>query len=214
MQNDALKLIVTLVYSFLVAFTPLEYYYYGLPVLLILFIERKHLQKIIKKVVLLNFFVLFLALFVAFENTTMALELFIRINCILLFTATLFFKSKGYDIIRGLNTLKISPLFITIFYFSLNMIEFLSNEVKSQKETLKVRGFKANTSLFTYQTFGNIFALMFIKALKKSQELQYSMQSRGFNGKIYLLTSNKITLNDIAVCGAMVSIVLIKGFVL
>lgn len=210
MHNDALKLIVTLVYSFLVAFTHLEYYY-ALPVLLMLFIERKHFPKIIKKVVLLNFFIVFLALFVAFENTTMALELFLRINCILLFTTALFFKSKGYDIIRGLNTLKVSPLFITIFYFSLNMIEFLSNEVKNQKETLKVRGFKANTSLYAYQTFGNIFALMFIKALKKSQELQYSMQSRGFNGKIYLLTSNTIARNDMVVCGAIVSVVLIKG---
>lgn len=212
MQNDALKLIVTLVYSFLVAFTSLEYYY-ALPVALMFLIERKHLQKIIKKVVLLNFFIVFLALFVAFENTTMALELFLRINCILLFTTALFFKSKGYDIIRGLHTLKVSSLFITIFYFTLTMIEFLTNEVKSQKETLKVRGFKANTSLFTYQTFGHIFALMFIKALKKSQELQYSMQSRGFNGQIYLLTSNKIALIDFVMCGVVGSLVLVKGLV-
>lgn len=211
MHNDALKLLVALVYSLFVAFTSLEYFYI-LPILVGLFFERKQLTKILKKVVVLNFFIVFLVLFVAFQNHLMALELLVRINCILLFTATLFFKSKGYDIIRGLDMLRVSPLFITIFYFTLSMIEFLTLELKNQKDTLKARGFTANTSMYSYQTFGNLFAMMFIKAFKKSQELQYSMQSRGFNGKIYLLTSNRVIFADILMCGVVITVIIIKGF--
>lgn len=213
MHNDALKLLVALVYSLLVAFTSLEYFYI-LPVLLGLFFERKQLTKILKKVVFLNSFIVFLVLFVAFQNHLMALELFVRINCILLFTATLFFKSKGYDIIRGLDTLRVSPLFITVFYFTLSMIEFLTLELKNQKNTLKARGFTANTSMYSYQTFGNLFAMMFIKAFKKSQELQYSMQSRGFNGRIYLLTSNRVLFADILMCAVVLAVIILKGFAL
>lgn len=212
MHNDALKLLVTLVYSFLVAFTSLEYFYI-VPILIVLFLERKQLIKILKKVVLLNFFIVLLVVFVAFQNHLMAVELLVRINCILLFTTALFFKSYGYDIIRGLDTLRVFPMFITVFYFTLNMIEFLMLELKNQKNTLKARGFRANTSLYSYQTFGNLFAMMFVKAFKKSQELQYSMQSRGFNGRIYLLTSNTVLFGDILVCVAVLAVVIIKGFV-
>lgn len=210
MQNNALKLLVSLIYSLFVAFTSLEYFYV-LPILVGLFFERKHLLKILKKVVLLNFFILFLVLFVAFQDQFMAFELWVRINCILLFTATLFFKSKGYDIIRGLNSLRVSPMFITVFYFTLSMIEFLTLELKNQKNTLKARGFRANTSMYSYQTFGNLFAMMLIKAFKKSQELQYSMQSRGFNGQIYLLTSNRVLFSDILICIVVVAVMVIKG---
>ncbi len=210
MQNNALKLLVCLAYSLLVAFSSLEYFY-SLPLFLLLFIERKEIKKVFKKLIVLNFFILFLVVFVAFENRILAQELFIRVNMILLFTLCLFFKSKGYDIIRGLNMLKVSPLFITIFYFTLSMIDFLNQELKAVKTTLKARSFKANTSLFSYQTFGNVFGMMFIKAFKKSQELQYSMQSRGFHGQIYLISNNQINDMDILVVSSVIGMYILKG---
>ncbi|MFA7084436.1 MAG: hypothetical protein WC141_07875, partial [Arcobacteraceae bacterium] len=159
MQNEALKLIVILLFSSWVAFTPLKILYVC-PLLFLVFIERKYFILILKKLILLNIFTLFLVLFVAFENIFMALELFGKINLILLFTLMLFSQSKGYDIIRGLSYFKVHPLFIALFYFTLKMIEFLVQEVIETKNRLKSRGFHANTSLFSYQTFGNIFALM------------------------------------------------------
>lgn len=209
MKNDALKLLVALSYSFFVAFSSLEYFY-SLPLLVVLWLHKKECHKIIPKVLLLNFFILFLVLFVAFQNQTMAIELLIRTNMILLFTITLFFNSKGYDIIRGLDALKISPIFITVFYFTLTMIQFLRAEVLQMKTTLKARSFQAKTSLFTYQTFGNVFAMMLIKALKKSQELHCTMKSRGFNGKIPLLTSNTVSWEDILICGTVFFMIIVK----
>ncbi len=213
MQNDALKLLVALAYSVLVAFTNLEYYYI-VPLIVLLLIEKKYLRKIVKKVVLLNVFTIFLAIFVSLQNQQMAIELFIRVNLILFFTTTLFFHSQGFDIVRGLNALRVSPLFVSIFYFTLTVIIFLKNEIKNKKNSLKLRGFKANTSMFSYSTFGNIFALLFIKALKKSQELQYCMQSRGYEGKIYLINSNKVNKADILLCFLIVSMFIIKGVLL
>lgn len=213
MQNDVLKLLVVLGYSFFVAFSSLEYFY-GLPLLIVLWLHKKQCHKIIKKVLVLNFFILFLVLFVAFQNQTMAIELLLRTNLILLFTITLFFNSKGYDIIRGLDGLRVSPIFITVFYFTLTMIQFLRLEILQMKSTLKARNFQANTSLFAYQTFGNVFAMMLIKALKKSQELHYTMRSRGFNGKIPLITSHRVSWKDILICGMVVLMMMIKGWML
>jgi cobalt/nickel transport system permease protein len=209
MNNEAIKLIVSLLFSFFVAFTSLEYFYI-LPVLLVLIYERKDVIKIFKKLFLLNFFIIVLVVFVLFQNSQMAIELFLRTNLILLFNITIFYKSKGFDIVRGFNTLKISPKFISIFYFTICLIEYLLKEFKNIKNSLKARGFKAQTSMFVYQTFGNIFAMMFIKAIKKSQDMRLSMIARGFNSQIFLLENNKISQKDMLVLFFILSIFLIK----
>lgn len=209
MNNEAIKLIVSLLFSFFVAFTSLEYFYI-LPVLLVLIYERKDVIKIFKKLFLLNFFIIVLVIFVLFQNSQMAIELFLRTNLILLFNITIFYKSKGFDIVRGFNTLKVSPKFISIFYFTICLIEYLLKEFKNIKNSLKARGFKAQTSMFVYQTFGNIFAMMFIKAIKKSQDMRLSMIARGFNSQIFLLENNKISQKDILVLFFILSIFLIK----
>lgn len=209
MNNEAIKLIVSLLFSFFVAFTSLEYFYI-LPVLLVLIYERKDVIKIFKKLFLLNFFIIVLVVFVLFQNSQMAIELFLRTNLILLFNITIFYKSKGFDIVRGFNTLKVSPKFISIFYFTICLIEYLLKEFKNIKNSLKARGFKAKTSMFVYQTFGNIFAMMFIKAIKKSQDMRLSMIARGFNSQIFLLENNKISPKDILVLFFILSIFLIK----
>ena len=209
MNNEAIKLIVSLLFSFFVAFTSLEYFYI-LPVLLVLIYERKDVLKILKKLFLLNFFIIVLVIFVLFQNSQMAIELFLRTNLILLFNITIFYKSKGFDIVRGFNTLKVSPKFISIFYFTICLIEYLLKEFKNIKNSLKARGFKAQTSMFVYQTFGNIFAMMFIKAIKKSQDMGLSMIARGFNSQMFLLENNKISQKDILVLFFILSIFLIK----
>lgn len=209
MKNQALKLVVCLIYSIFVAFTNLEYYYL-IPIFLILYFERKYFFKILKKIFLLNFFIIFLVLFVAFEDINKAVELFLRTNLILSFNVIIFYKSKAYDIIRGLNSLKFSAKIITIFYFTISLIEFLTKEFQNIKVTLKLRNFKAKTSLYTYKTFGNIFALMFIKAIKKSEEIKDSMKTRGYNGKIYLLNSTKVNIIDIILVVLITILILIK----
>jgi cobalt/nickel transport system permease protein len=209
MNNEAVKLMVSLLFSFLLAFSSLEYFYI-LPILAVLFYEQKNIIKIFKKLVLLNIFIIFLVLFVAFQDFQMAVELFLRTNLILLFNITIFYKSKGYDIVRGFNTLKVSPKFISIFYFTISLIEYLFIEFKNIKNSLKARGFSAKTSMFVYETFGNIFAMMFIKAIKKSEDMHHSMIARGFNSQIFLLETNEISKKDIFVLSLVGIIILIK----
>jgi cobalt/nickel transport system permease protein len=79
---------------------------------------------------------------------------------------------------------------------------------KEIKNSLKSRGFRSSTSLFTYQTYGNIFALIFIKAIKKSEDMRCSMTTRGFENKIYFLKSDKIAAFEIVLFLFMVIIYL------
>ncbi len=40
---------------------------------------------------------------------------------------------------------------------------------KKIRQTLRARGFKGSSSLFTYETYGNLFGHIFVKSIKKSK---------------------------------------------
>lgn len=193
MNKEALGLICALMYSFLVAFSHLEYLFL-LPLFLVLYMEKENFLQIFKKLFFLNFFIAVLVVFVFFQDKNQAIELFFRTNLILLFNISLFYKSKGYDIVRGLDALKMPFKVVSVFYFTISLIDYLMMDFKKTKDSLKSRGFNANTSIFTYQTYGNIIAMIFIKALRKSEDMKYSMNARGFTNRIYFLNSSKIEL--------------------
>ena len=187
MNEYPVKLLVSLIYSSIVAFSLDLEYIFLLPILYMVAVEYKEVLKILKKLALINLFIIFLVIFVSFHDVNKAIELFFRTNLILLFNLLIFYKSKGYDIVRGFNSLRFPKKFVTIFYFTIVMIEYLFQEFKTIKATLRLRGFHAKSNLFSYQTYGNVFAMMFIKSVRKSEEMRDSLISRGFNGEIYLL---------------------------
>jgi cobalt/nickel transport system permease protein len=178
-----------------VAFFSFEYIFL-IPLFMVLISEKESIFKIFRKLFFLNFFILFLVIFVYFQNQKEALDLFVRVNMILLFNISIFYKSKGYDIVRGLDSLNFSPKIVSIFYFTLSLIDYLMMDLKKTKDSLKARGFVSNTSMFTYQTYGNIFAMIFIKAIKKSEDMRCSMSARGFENRIYFLNSSKIGFSE------------------
>ncbi|MBS9782531.1 MAG: hypothetical protein KGV43_01860 [Arcobacter sp.] len=194
--NPSVSLLCAFFYSLVVSFTDFNYIYV-LPIIYILFLNRAYIFFILKKLFALNLFIflLFLTLLINSEFND-ALNIYLRTNAILLFNISIFYSSSGYDIIRGLNILKLPKNFISSMYFTIKMIEYLNDDFKNILNTLKTRGFKAKNSLFTYETFGNIIGMLFIRSIKKAESLKNTFLSRGFLGDIYLINNYKTSKND------------------
>ena len=94
-------------------------------------------------------------------------------------------------------------------YFTLKMIQTLNEEFKRIKDTLKARGFQAGTSMFSYETYGNLFGHIFVKSIRKSNALKDSFELRGFHGRIYLVNNNKLSIYD-AILLLVVNLVVLK----
>ena len=124
MNKESITLISAFLYSMVVAFSTLDIVFI-VPVLIILFVEKQNLKGIFKKLFFLNFFIIVLVLFVLVQDKQQAIELLIRTNLILLFNISMFFKSKGYDIVRGLDSLKLPSKVVSVFYFTLSLIDYL-----------------------------------------------------------------------------------------
>lgn len=208
MNKESFILINVFLYSIIVAFSSLQFIFL-IPLFIVLYLEKENFFEIIKKLFFLNFFIVVLVVFVYFQNKNSAIELFFRTNLILLFNLAIFYKSKGYDIVRALDALKFPSKIVSVFYFTLSLIEYLMMDFKKTKDSLKSRGFNGNISMFSYQIYGNIFAMIFIKALKKSEDMKYSMNARGFEDRIYFLNSQNIGLSQ-KILFASIIVILIK----
>ncbi|AXH15804.1 energy-coupling factor transporter transmembrane component T family protein [Malaciobacter mytili] len=208
--SPAISLIAAFLFSIIVSFSNYELYYL-LPIAFILYLNKNNIFSIFKSLVFLNLFIVVLALVLLIQNEyEEALNIYIRTNMIILFNLAIFYNSKGYDIVRGLYILKFPDSFISTTYFTLKMIENLKNDFSNIKNTLKARGFKAKTNLFTYYTFGNILGMLFVKSIRKSQSLKDSFEARGFNKKIYLNDKFKTTNKDILLLLLVGIIIILK----
>jgi len=141
-----------------------------------------------------------------------AINIYIRTNMIVFFNLLLFSQSSGYDIVRALNELRFPKKVVSSVYFTLKMIQTLNDEFKKIKMTLRARGFRANSSMFTYETYGNLFGHIFVKSIIKANALQDSFKLRGFGGRIYLINNSKLSYYDVILL-FLVCMLYVKVFV-
>lgn len=208
--SPAVSILAALFYSIVVSFSSYELYYL-LPTIYILYFYKESIVEIFKTLAYLNVFIIVLALLLVFQKEyDEAINIYIRTNMIILFNLSIFYKSRGYDIVRGFYILKFPSSFVSTSYFTLKMIDNLTNDFKNIKNTLKSRGFEAKTNMFTYNTFGNILGMLFVKSIKKSQKLKDSFEARGFNKQIYLNDKFKTTKKDIVLILLILIVIILK----
>ncbi|QEZ89119.1 energy-coupling factor transporter transmembrane component T family protein [Aliarcobacter cibarius] len=194
--NPAIALSSAFIFSLLLSFSNLEVFYI-VPIIFLIFLNLDNIFIILKKLIFLNFFILFLSVFFYFETNFMeALNLFLKVNMIILFNLLLFFSSNGFDIVKGFMILRFPKKFVSSLYFSVKLIFELNLELKNIRTSLKARNFKAKTDIFTYKTYGNIFGILFLKTITKSEQLKENFLLRGFKNEIFLSYSNEIKKFD------------------
>lgn len=184
------------IYSLALSFSKFELFYI-LPVVFLMFLNKNYIFKILKKLLFLNLFIVILAIFLLYEtNIYEALDLFLRVNFILFFNLLLYFSSNGFDIVRGFMILKFPKKFVSTLYFTVKLISELNKELKNIKISLKTRNFKPKTNIFTYKTYGNIFGILFLKTISKSDSLKECFVYRGFKDEIFLSYNNSYSKLD------------------
>ncbi len=210
--NSSIILICAFLYSIFISFNQVELIYF-VPIVFMAFCEYKSLISIIKKLILLNLFILMIFIVLLIQSSfEEAINIYIRTNMIVLFNLLLFSQSSGYDIVRALNELRFPKKVVSSVYFTLKMIQTLNDEFKKIKMTLRARGFRANSSMFTYETYGNLFGHIFVKSIIKANALQDSFKLRGFGGRIYLINNSKLSYYDVILL-FLVCMLYVKVFV-
>lgn len=208
--NPAVSLICAIFFSLIVSFSQVELLFV-VPVVFLIFLNYRVVLNIIRKLLLLNFFIVVLAIFLYFEtNSYEAINLFLKVNLIILFNLLLFFSSNGFDIVKGFKILRFPKKFVSTLYFTVRLIFELNIELKNIRNSLKARNFKPKIDIFTYKTYGNIFGILFIKTVSKSNSLKESFILRGFKDEIFLNCEASLKVTDLILLSFFISLFFIK----
>ncbi len=147
---------------------------------------------------------------IMYSNYHLAALIFIRSNLILFFGLSVFSSANSYAIARAVSNLKLGDKISAVFYFTVKFIDEFKSEFQRIKKTLRARGFKPCSSLFTYKTYGNLVAMLFLIAFHKSQMLEKTFICRGFHGKFYSQNRQKIGILDIILLGFTIFIYILS----
>lgn len=225
--DPRVKMVFALFFSIIVALT------HKLPVAVcglmlagvLVIISRITLRQLLSRVVVANIFIVFLWLILPFsvpgrtifefmglaatyEGIQYTLLITVKCNAIILLNITLLSTSSISDLVHVLRHFRVPDKLIHIFFFLFRYANVMVGEYDVLQRTLKVRGFKPNTSVHTYRTYGVVIGTLLVRGHDRSEQIHRAMVCRGFKGKYWLLEHFIMKPQDI-IAACMLTVILL-----
>ena len=109
------------------------------------------------------------------------------------------------EILRGLERLKLPAVMVQIASFMLRYVNVISDEMERMKVARESRGFVA-TGIKHWKVLATSAAALFIRSYERGERVHLAMLSRGFDGNLPMLETDKVTarhwISALAVPGA------------
>ena len=99
------------------------------------------------------------------------------------------------EILRGLERLKLPAVMVQIASFMLRYVNVISDEMERMKVARESRGFVA-TGIKHWKVLATSAAALFIRSYERGERVHLAMLSRGFDGNLPMLETDKVTARD------------------
>ncbi|KAF0590060.1 MAG: cobalt/nickel ECF transporter CbiMNQO, T component CbiQ [Candidatus Campylobacter infans] len=192
--NYSASLIALMLYSLGVALSNGVFISYFAPLIFALIFSKDKLTRVLKRLFILNIFVLLsVASVLLSQNYNLAWLIFLRSNLLIFFSLLLFSGINKSEFLRAFSALNLGKKINSLIYFSLSFTSSLNKDLIKLQNTLKARGFRPKTSIFGYKIYANLLALLLILAIQKLQSTQKTLKARNYKG--YILNPQKLNLH-------------------
>lgn len=172
--------------------------------LLLLFLSAPPWGMAVRRLALVNIFVLFMWLTVPFampgeaqwhwglfaaSREGLALMWLITLKCnaivilLITFLASMHFAALGAALQRLRCPVKLTFLFLFVYRY----IHVVAGEWRTLHNAARLRGFVPRTDMHTYRTFGYLLGMTFVRAFDRSRRVYEAMLLRGFSGDFKFL---------------------------
>lgn len=213
--DPRVKIIVTFVFSVVVALTgsiATAATALGLPLFLIL-AARLDLTCVLRRIAVVNTFVLFLCLFLPFtypgrtiysigpldvhmEGLMQAVLIAIKSNAVILMVIALLGTSTVFSLVHALGRLGMSDKLVHLFFFCFRYIHVIHEEYHRLSNAMKMRGFKPGTNVHTYRSYAYLMGMLLVRSFDRSRRIFAAMKCRAFKGRFYVLQDYRMKNSD------------------
>ncbi|RED53686.1 cobalt ECF transporter T component CbiQ [Aestuariispira insulae] len=194
--------------------------------LVALFSARLPLGKTLKRVMMMDTFVVFMLFLLPFtmpgetaftvfsfaaswEGIFEACRIALKANAIVMMVLALVGTMEAVTLGHALSRLRVPEILIHLMLFTIRYIEVLNDEQKRMRVAMKARGFRPSNNIHTYKTFGYLVGMLLVRALERSERILKAMKCRGFQGKLYLLDDMTCNARDYIFAGMMIAIIVV-----
>lgn len=181
----------------------------------LVFLSRPSLRKILRRLLLANFFILCIWLFLPFthagvpllqlgpltatvEGVAAAARITIKANAILLAFVALVATMPVATLGHALRSLAVPEKLVYLLLFTYRYIHVMEQEYRRLHNAAIIRGFQPKTDRHTYKTYAYLVGMLLVRSLARAERVHDAMLCRGFQGRFYALRPFQITLKDIA----------------
>lgn len=183
-------------------------------VLVLLFAARLSLKKVLRRLLLVNGFILVLWLFLpfttpgttfftafglkaTFDGIGYAALITIKSNTILIACMVLLSTCPIFDLVHALHYLYVPDKLIHIFFFSYRYLHVINIEYVRLTNAMKVRCFKPGHNLHTCKSLAYLVGMLILKSYERSRRIYNAMLCRGFKGTFYVLEHRDFRMLDV-----------------
>ncbi len=181
---------------------------------ILLAIANLRTKSVFSRVLIANFFIAFIWLFIPFsyqgnpymnlgpikisyEGLKYALSITLKANAIIIATMALISTSSVFSLAHAMLHLKMPKKIVTIFFLFYRYITVIHEEYTKIRKAVALRGFVPKTNIHTYKTYAYIIGGMLLKSYERAEEIYRAMLCRGFKGYFPLVEHFQLRKPDI-----------------
>lgn len=227
------KIVVVVAWSVLLAsLTSLQAALGGLAVSLVLiFIARWPWRNLLKKLTVVNFFIVFMWLMLPFSFSTpgrvvaswgflevtqegleLALLLTIKANAILIAVIALMSSSHLFVLAAAGRELKMPEKLVNLFLLTTRYFEVIFQEFQKLRLAMKARGFANRLNMHTCRSFSSLIGSLLVRSFERADRVHRAMLCRGYTGTIWVKSDFTVTSRELVfIVFAVMAILVIGG---
>ena len=172
---------------------------------ILIIISGLALKMVMKRLLAVNFFILFLWLVLPFsfsfpgdviaslgpiEVTRQGLDLAwlltIKGNAVALGAVAFFGTSSVFELSAAARQLGAPEKMTAIFMLMFRYIQVIGQEYSRLRLAMKIRGFKPSMKLHSYGAYANLIGMLLIRSLDRANRIHAAMRCRGYNGRFWV----------------------------
>lgn len=194
----------------------------------IVLLARVPMRQLVRRLVPVNVFILFLWLFLPFtvqgeplfsvgplvgthEGVLYATQISLKSNAIVAVLIALVASSSILTIGHAMHELRVPQKIVHLFFFTYRYIHVIGREYVRLVNAMKVRGFRPGTNMHSYKTFAYLVGMLLVRSCDRAERVRNAMLCRGFRGRLYSLSHFSMKTRDVISLIVMLTLVLALG---
>ncbi|WP_316900794.1 cobalt ECF transporter T component CbiQ [Pseudodesulfovibrio indicus] len=188
---------------------------------------------VLKRLLVVNFFILFLWFFLPFtvpgepvwdlgplhataQGIDRALLITVKSNAVVVMLIVLLGTISVQNLGPALQKLGVPDKLCHILLFTYRYIFTIHEEYTTMRQAMRARGFKPRTDSHTYRAYAWLVGMLLVKSWDRAERVQAAMRCRGFRGRFYTLATFEAHPSDyvfLALCAALSAALVYMSFI-